>query len=72
MRSLAALTPCSDADCRRVAELLPLRYENDRAQMTAALTAVSTRQELWWLLLLGVVVLLSAEVAMTRRMAKGR
>jgi hypothetical protein len=68
----ADLTPCSDADRRRVAELLPLRYENDRARMAAALPAASTRQELWWLLLLGVVALLCAEVLMTRRMAKGR
>jgi hypothetical protein len=52
--------------------LLPLRYKNDRARMAAVLPAVSTRQELWWLPLLGVVVLLCAEVLLTRPMAKGR
>jgi hypothetical protein len=66
------LTPCSDEDRRRVADILPMQYENDRAQMTAALTKVNTKQEFWWLLLLGVVALLCAEVVMTRWMAKGR
>jgi hypothetical protein len=66
------LTPCSDADRERVAELLPMQYENDRAKMTAALTKTSTRQEFWWVLLVGVILLLCAEVLMTRWMAKGR
>jgi hypothetical protein len=66
------LTPCDDADRERVAKLLPFRYENDRAKMTAALTTTSTRQELWWLLLVGVIALLCAEVLLTRWMVNAR
>jgi hypothetical protein len=66
------LTPCDDDDRRRVKELLPVQYENDRAKMTAALATASTKQEFWWLLLLGVIALLCAEIVLTRWMAKGR
>jgi hypothetical protein len=66
------LTPCDDADRQHVKDLLPVRYENDRAQMTAALATASIKQEFWWLLLLGVIALLCAEVLLTRWMVKGR
>jgi von Willebrand factor type A domain/Aerotolerance regulator N-terminal len=66
------LTPCSDEDRKRVAELLPLQYENDRARIAAALKTTRTKQDLWWLLLVGVIVLLCAEVVLTRWMVKDR
>src|SRR5262249_26059760 len=67
------LTPCSDQDRERVAKLLPpIRYENDRQQMTRALVASSQRQEVWWGFLFAVVALLCGEVWMTRRVVRNR
>ena len=66
------LTPCTEADRQRVAALLPMQYENDRARMMPATPTTATKQEFWWLLLLGVIVLLCAEVVMTRWMVKNR
>jgi hypothetical protein len=66
------LSPCTDEDRARVARLLPVRYENEREQIAAALADSGRRQEYWWWLLLGLVGLLCAEVLMTRRMVKGR
>jgi hypothetical protein len=66
------MTPCTDADRERVAEYLPMTYENEEAALEAALPNALPRQELWWWFLIGVIVLLGGEVWMTRRIAKGR
>jgi hypothetical protein len=66
------LTSCTDEDRERVAHLLPLRYENDRAQMASALAETRQRQEYWWWFLVGLIGLLCAELFLTRRMVKGR
>jgi hypothetical protein len=66
------LAPCTDADRDKVAHLLPMTYENDVEKLTAVLAAPDEKQELWWWFLIGVIVLLFAEVWMTRRLARGR
>jgi hypothetical protein len=66
------LTPCDDGDREKVAKFVPLTYENDRPKMTAALTASSERQELWWWFLIGMIALLCGEVWMTRRIVRNR
>jgi hypothetical protein len=65
------LTPCSDEDRQRVAELVPgLTYESRLEPLADSWVSEEHRQDLWWWLLLGLIVLLCAEVWMTRRMVK--
>jgi hypothetical protein len=66
------LTACSDEDRANVAKGIPMRYENDRERMAAALAESSQRQEYWWWLLLGLVALLCAEVLLTRYLVKSQ
>ncbi|HEY7427770.1 MAG TPA: VWA domain-containing protein [Gemmataceae bacterium] len=67
------LTPCSDEDRAKVAELLPgMKYPNDRGQLSGEWISESHRQELWWWLLLGLIALLCGEVWLTGRIVKNR
>jgi hypothetical protein len=66
------LTPCTDADRERVAQYLPMTYENEEEGLQAALPDTPPRQELWWWFFFGVVILLCGEVWLTRRIMKGR
>ncbi len=67
------LAPTTEADRERVGKLIPMAYQEvgtDAA--TTQVTLAPARQEFWWLLLIGVIVLLCSEVWMTRRMVKNR
>ncbi len=67
------LAPTTEADRERVNKLIPMAYQvvgTDTA--TTQVTLAPARQEFWWLLLIGVIVLLCSEVWMTRRMVKNR
>jgi hypothetical protein len=65
------LTPCSDADRERVRKMLPtLVYANDRRDVVDGLLRSPQPTELWWLVMLGVIGLLSVEVWLTRRRAQ--
>jgi hypothetical protein len=66
------LTPCTEQDREAVSKLLAVRYENDRARILSVATEAGRRQEMWWWFLVGLIVLLCAEVWMTRRMVKNR
>jgi hypothetical protein len=67
------LTPASEEDRARVAQVLPgMKYQNDRAELAASWISEGHRQEMWSWLLLGLVALLCGEVWMTRRMVKRR
>jgi hypothetical protein len=66
------LTPCEQVNRDRVAELFPVTYENDRERVSALMASSEQRQDLWYWLLLAVVLLLISEVWMTRRMVKNR
>jgi hypothetical protein len=66
------LTPASAEDRRRVASLVPLEYQNEHRPVAEAMVQSSETQDLWWWLMIGVVLLLCSEVWMTRRMVKGR
>ena len=67
------LTPCTEEDREKVAKIIPnLKYQNDRDQLTTAWVSETHRQELWSWLLLGLIVLLCAEVWMTRRIVRQR
>ncbi len=60
------LHPASEEELRQLAEGLPIPVQweqRDEADLLAR-----PRQELWWLLLLGVIALLCGEVWMTRRL----
>jgi hypothetical protein len=64
------LTPCSDDDRARVQKYVPtLTYTDDRGAVVEGLLRSPQPTELWWLVMLGVIGLLSAEVWMTRRRA---
>ena len=66
------LTRCTEDDWRKVRERLPVAWHADLEPTTSVMTQEGRRQELWWLLMLGVVGLLCSEVWMTRRMALAR
>jgi hypothetical protein len=66
------LTPATDDERAMVAKLVPMTYEDDRAAMLNTMTVATQRHEVWWLLLAGVVVLLCAEILMTRWLVKNR
>jgi hypothetical protein len=66
------LTACTDADRQRVAQYLPMTYENEVEALQAALPDTLPRQELWWWFFVGVMVLLCGEVWLTRRILKRR
>jgi hypothetical protein len=66
------LTPCTEEERRAVADVIPLRYQDERAEIARAWVHERHRQELWLYLLLGLIGLLCLEVWMTRRMVKAR
>jgi hypothetical protein len=66
------LTPASDDDRAKVTKLVPMTYEDDRSAILKTMSVATQRHEVWWLLLAGVVVLLCAEVLMTRWLVKNR
>ncbi len=66
------LTACTPEDRQRVADLIGVRYEDDRGKVIEVWRTGSGRQDLWWYLLVGLVGLLCLEVFMTRRMVKNR
>jgi von Willebrand factor type A domain/Aerotolerance regulator N-terminal len=68
----SVLAPATEQEREKVAKLVPLKYENDRGNLSIALVASSHHQELWLWFLIGVVVLLCGEVWLTRRIALNR
>jgi hypothetical protein len=66
------LTPATPEDRKKVASLVPLEYQNEQRPVAQAMVESSETQDLWWWLMIGVVLLLCSEVWMTRRMVKGR
>jgi hypothetical protein len=68
----ADLTPCTPEDRDKVARLTGVRYEEGREGLMRGLSEGLQRQDLWWLLLVGVVALLCLEVWMTRRLVMNR
>jgi hypothetical protein len=58
--------PRSTAEERALADLLPIAVHTEHAQADLALQ--QRRQDVWWLLLLSVIVLLCGEVWLTRRL----
>lgn len=62
----------TETEREKVAKLVPVRYESDRAKLSSELVASTQRQELWLWFLVGVVVMLCAEVWLTRRIALHR
>jgi hypothetical protein len=66
------LAPTTPEEREKVNKMVPVRYESDRAQLSAALVASTQKQELWLWFLIGVVVLLCGEVWLTRRIALNR
>jgi hypothetical protein len=66
------LAACTAEERGRVAEVVPVKYEDDRGVILAARAANDSRQEWWWwVFLLGLLGLLCGEVLMTRKLAKG-
>jgi hypothetical protein len=68
----ADLTPCTAEEREKVAKLTGVRYEEGQEALLRGLSDGLQRQELWWLLLSGVIALLCLEVWMTRRLVMSR
>jgi hypothetical protein len=66
------LTPSSEEDRAKVAAYVPVQYQNDVQAVTGILLGAGEAQDLWWLAMVGVILLLCGEVWLTRRMVKGR
>jgi hypothetical protein len=66
----ADLRAATEEERRLVADLLPIPLQNEPDREEASLAR--PRQDLWWLFLLGVIVLLCGEVWFTRRLVKAR
>jgi hypothetical protein len=66
----SVLTAASADEREAVRQLLPLTYEDDPSKLTLA--AGGGRLELWSWVLVGVIVLLCAEVWLTRRITMNR
>jgi hypothetical protein len=49
-----------------------MQYQNEQRPVAEAMVASAQTQDLWWLFMIGVTLLLCGEVWMTRRMVKGR
>ena len=65
------LTPFSEEERQKVAELLSLSYLDD-SRLPDDAGAAGRNQEVWWLFLIGVMALLCCELWLTRRMALAR
>jgi hypothetical protein len=63
------LTACSASDWQKLREILPFKIHTDESELAAL---ARPRQDLWWLLLLGVILLLCGEVWLTRRLLIAR
>ncbi len=64
------LSPWTEADCERVRQYLPgLEFNDDRSAIVSGILRAPQPAELWWLCMIGVVVLLGVEVWLTRRRA---
>src|SRR5262249_21582759 len=68
-RETEDLTPCSAEERQQVAAILPVSYVEEP---TDVLAGPSAAREIWWWLMLAVVVFLCGEVWLTRRIVKGR
>lgn len=66
------LASCTDAEREKVAQLVPMTYEDGTEVIAGAMPDIAPKQELWWWFLLGVIVLLYSELWLTRRIVKGR
>jgi len=63
------LTPASTEEKQELGELVGLRFQGTDDQPFWAQDETGSSQELWWLFLLAVILLLCGEVWLTRRMA---
>jgi hypothetical protein len=66
------LASCTAADREKVAQFMPLGYEDETKAMPGTVADDHPKQELWWWFLLGVIALLCTEVWLTRHIVKGR
>lgn len=68
----SALVYMQEEDRHKLQKLLPLQFTDDPAAIGQAVVAPEHRENLWWLLMLGVIGLLCAEIWLTRRMVRDR
>lgn len=71
-RRESQLVALSESDRKTLEGIVPLAFENDPVQIGAVVLDPAHREELWWLLMVGVIVLLCAEIWLTRRMVRRR
>jgi hypothetical protein len=63
------LSPCSAEERQQVTAILPVNYVENCGDILAGPSAA---REIWWWLMLAVIVFLCGEVWLTRRIVKGR
>jgi hypothetical protein len=68
-RETEDLSPSSAEEQQQVAAILPVNYVEDASEILAGPSAA---REIWWWLMLAVIVFLCGEVWLTRRTVKGR
>jgi len=65
------LTMLTDAERELLTKDDRAQFVSEVGEIATVASGESTRTELWWLILVGVLVMLVAEVALTRKMVKG-
>jgi hypothetical protein len=71
-RQESVLTLASIEEREALQVELPIRYENDARTIGLAVIGAGHQEDIWWIILLGVIGLLCLEIAMTRRMVARR
>jgi hypothetical protein len=66
------LTPVTASEQKKIQEQVALTFENSSAVIGRAVLDPDKKRDLWWLLLVAVVLFLCVEIWMTRRMVKAR
>jgi hypothetical protein len=68
----ADLTGCTAEEREKVVKAVGVQYEDERDEILGSAEGATSRQEMWWWLLVGLIGLLCLEVWMTRRLVKNR
>jgi hypothetical protein len=71
-RQESDLTRATEEERQALQTQVPVRFEEDPYQIGLAVIGPEHREDIWWLLMLGVVVLLCLEILWTRRMVAKR
>jgi hypothetical protein len=71
-RQESDLTLAGEAERQALQTIVPVRYEDDPHRIGLVVIGPEHRDDIWWIFMLGVIVLLCLEILLTRRMVARR